>query len=130
MASRFWQVSATVRFCGSCVALACMSVPLIARAAEPAERPAAPAEARLRAACDALIARAVTRRYGIAWTGQPLQDESAKPAPANAPVRVDLSPATTPAAGIVLQLTGELLDDSRYRDAAMQVARGLASAQE
>lgn len=42
---------------------------------------------------------------------------------------VNFGPAATPAAGFVLYWAGDLLDQPRYKEAAYQTARGIASAQ-
>lgn len=104
--------------------------------------PAAPGPdhaARLREAADRLVESAVRGRYGWAWR----RDEAAAPAPtapadtapaARGPARrrppaVEIDLKVTAAAGLVLHLAGELLDEPAYRDAAQEAARTLMTAQ-
>ena len=73
--------------------------------------------------CDALIALAVKRPYGWAW---------AAPTSSGAPERkppVDMRPPGSPAAGIVLLWAGLLLEEPKYVEAAVHVARGVVASQ-
>jgi hypothetical protein len=80
------------------------------------------AEARLRAELDSLLTLGVSRPYGLGFAQAP--ESERKPGPAT----VVYEPAGTSAAGLLLHLCGELLDDDRYRAAAMNIARGLSLA--
>jgi hypothetical protein len=81
--------------------------------------------AQLRDECDALIRDAVKRPYGWGWDPLGKPDESRKPTTRPIP----MEPLTTPAAGVVLHLSGKLLDEPRYTQAALEVARGIAGSQ-
>ena len=85
--------------------------------------PQGPAAQQLADECDALIAAAVKRPYGWAWTAQ-TSDGAAQRKP-----QVDLRPGATPAAGAVLLWAGVLLDEPRYVEAAVNVARGVVASQ-
>jgi hypothetical protein len=93
-----------------------------AQADEPAQRKY---QSLLARECDALIASAVKRPYGWAWALT--SDQDSKKTPRN--VAVSLEPAATPAAGLLLLYTGDLLHEPKYTDAARNVARGIAAAQ-
>ncbi len=80
---------------------------------------------RLKGECDQLLADAVRRPVGLAWA----QDDNTAAGP-NDPLRVMLAPLSTPSAGLVLLYAADLLGEPRYSDAALQIARGLAAAQE
>jgi hypothetical protein len=82
-------------------------------------------QTQLAAECDELIDAAVRRPYGWAWdTVSP-----AAPTGRAAPRHVMMEPLGTPAAGIVLLWSGQLLDEARFRQAALQAARGVAASQ-
>ncbi|HWP40992.1 MAG TPA: hypothetical protein VNL70_08700, partial [Tepidisphaeraceae bacterium] len=81
---------------------------------------------QLAAECDALLADAVRRPYGWAWDTAALAPAGRAATP---PRSVSMQPLATPAAGLVLLYAGQLLDEPRYRQAALQAARGLAAAQ-
>ena len=85
--------------------------------------PQGPAAQQLAEECDALIATAVKRPYGWAWTAQ-LNDGAGDRKP-----QVDMRPGATPAAGALLLWAGALLDEPRYIEAAVNVARGVVAAQ-
>lgn len=75
------------------------------------------AREQLRAELDALLRTAVVRPYGTAFS------EVAEPG-GRGPV-VDLDAGATPAAGLILHLSGALLGEARYSEAAVAVARGV-----
>jgi hypothetical protein len=76
--------------------------------------------------CRQLADMAVRRPYGWAWPAtQPASPGTTADAPA-----VDLNAAATPAAGLVLALAARELDDPQLFDAALNVAHGLAAAQQ
>jgi hypothetical protein len=80
--------------------------------------------------CDALINSAVKRPYGWAW-GEPENAETPKPGtPRRNGIPVSIEPATTPAAGMILLEAAALLNEPKYADAARQVGRGVAAAQQ
>ena len=93
--------------------------PLTARAGE-----SAPAKAELRRQCDELIARAVKRPYGWGWT-----EDAPEQRPKGGGQPVSMEPGGTAAAGFVLYWAGDLLDEPRYKDAAVQAARGIVASQ-
>ncbi len=92
------------------------------RAAEPASRPAV---GELRRECDALIESAVKRRYGWAWPAD-AGEQAGLPRGA---ALVSYEPTSTPAAGLVLWMAGQRLNEPRYLEAARMVAKGMAAAQ-
>jgi hypothetical protein len=108
-----WQAGLFVVI-STCVAAA-------AAAAAAAER--GPAAQQLAQECDALIATAVKRPYGWAWTAQ-ANDGAGDRKP-----QVDMRPGATPAAGAVLLWAGALLGEPRYIEAAVNDARGVVAAQ-
>jgi hypothetical protein len=79
---------------------------------------------QLRRECDALIAAAVKRTYGWGW-------DTTAPAAAgrNTPRHVTMEPLGTPAAGLLLVWAGDFLSEPKYKDAALQAAKGIADAQ-
>jgi hypothetical protein len=81
------------------------------------------------AECDALIDVAITRPYGMAWDTSRLVSAEERAAPSRAPRHVTMEPMGTPAAGWMLLNASRLLDEPRYLQAAMEVARGIAAAQ-
>ena len=85
--------------------------------------PQGPAAQQLAAECDALIASAVKRPYGWAWTNHPNEGAAGRKP------QVDMRPGATPAAGAVLLWAGALLEEPAYTDAAVQVARGVVASQ-
>lgn len=79
---------------------------------------------QLAAECDALMQAAIRRPYGWGWdTIAP-----AAGARANTPRHIAMEPLGTPAAGLLLLWSGQLLDDVKYRQAALEAARGVSSA--
>jgi len=77
---------------------------------------------QLEAECNAMMQSAVKRPYGWAWDPLTSNADASKPRP------VSMEPQGSPAAGLILQLAGEMLKKPTYLDAAEQVARaGLAS---
>ena len=80
--------------------------------------------AQLARECDALIARSVHRPYGKAWT-----DATPAPKPKGGAQGVDLRPGFTPAAAVALYWAGEQLGEPKFKDAALQAARGLCAAE-
>jgi hypothetical protein len=85
--------------------------------------PQGPAAQQLAEECDALIATAVKRPYGWGWTAQ-LNDGAGDRKP-----QVDMRPGATPAAGALLLWAGALLEEPRYIEAAVNVARGVVASQ-
>jgi hypothetical protein len=81
--------------------------------------------AQLAAESDALLACAIHRPYGWAWGHDLTADSTGH----RMPRAVSMEPLGTPAAGLILLWTGELLNEPRYREAADQVARGVAAAE-
>src|SRR5688572_28603621 len=73
--------------------------------------------------CDQLIGLAVKRPYGWAWTAR-VADGAGDRKP-----QVEMRPPGTPGAGLVLLWAGVLLEDSRYTEAAVHVARGMVASQ-
>ncbi len=90
-------------------------------AAEPRDRYAR----QLAGECDGLIQAAIRRPYGWGWDMVP----AAGPAGKATPRHVAMSPPGSPAAGLLLLWSGQLLDEAKYRQAAMEAARGIAAAQ-
>src|SRR4051812_4645766 len=83
----------------------------------PAARARPHAEA-LKQECDALLEQLVKRPYGWGW-----QEKSVA---AREPV-VSFEPQNTPAAGLLLLLGADVLEDRRYADAAANVGRLVAA---
>jgi len=77
------------------------------------------AGAQLKRDCDVLVAKAVVRAYGIAWS----------PDNSRAPL-VSYAPGQAAAVGWVLWEAGKITHESRYTRAAIDVARGMANGQE
>lgn len=110
--------------------VAVLAFPTGARTAE-AQR--SPEGAKLAAECDELIRTAVKRPYGWAWAAEvdaPAVPGAAKPAVVNKGVGVSFEPMQTPAAGLMLVLSGELLGEAKYVDAGRQVGRGVVAGQQ
>jgi hypothetical protein len=78
--------------------------------------------------CDDLIASAVKRPYGWGWAELDASTDPNKLPAGRIPV--SLEPGATPAAGLLLLYAGDLLKDPKYADAAHNVARGVAAAQQ
>jgi hypothetical protein len=78
--------------------------------------------AALRAVCDAMIASAVKKPYGMGWSIDPPDSKALA-------VNVPMGALQTPAAGLVLYRAGRVLKDVKYVDAGTQVARAIASCQ-
>jgi len=95
------------------------------RASVVSAAPQGPAAQQLAQECDALIASAVKRPYGWAWTSQATDAAAA----ADRKPQVDMRPGATPAAGAVLLWAGLLLEEPRYVEAAVNVARGVVASQ-
>ena len=85
--------------------------------------PKGPASRQLAQECDALIASAVKRPYGWAWTS------SADDAAAERKPPVAMRPPGSAAAGAVLLWAGALLEEPAYTEAAVHVARGIVASQ-
>ncbi|MGE5607651.1 MAG: hypothetical protein ACM359_00205 [Bacillota bacterium] len=86
----------------------------------------APSTQSLAADCDALLQTVVRRPYGWAW-----------PAPAPADIKlprgavlVSFDPQASSTAGLLLYFAGQRLDKGSYLQAACQIARGIAAAQQ
>jgi hypothetical protein len=94
---------------------------------EPAGKPGRYAR-QLARECDDLIASALKRPYGWAWA-EVRETADAKPGAARN-VPVSLQPMETPAAGLVLLYSSQLLKEPKYFDAALNVGRGVAAAQQ
>ena len=78
---------------------------------------------QLRRECHELLAIAIKKPYGWAWT------EDAKPQAAKTRQSiVAMGPGESSAAGLVILWAGEFLDDPELKDAAKQVARGVNAA--
>src|SRR3954469_4551424 len=75
--------------------------------------------------CDALLDSAVRRPYGIGWSRAATGDDGKH----NVAQPVAMGTGATPAAGLVLELAAQVLDEPKYHAAAIEVARGIASAQ-
>jgi hypothetical protein len=104
--------------------------PATAPATMPSTAPAPDRYAKqLAAECDHLINVAVKRPYGWAWSESTEQFEST-PSRGNrrAPVVVAMGKRESSAAGLVLLLAGQFLNEQRYIDASHEAARGAASA--
>jgi hypothetical protein len=81
---------------------------------------------QLAAECDALMSAAVKRPYGWGWdTVAPAGSARAGAAPRH----VAMEPLGTPAAGLLLLWSGELLNEPKYQQAAIEAAKGIAAAQ-
>jgi hypothetical protein len=79
---------------------------------------------QLRKECDALLQTSIKRPYGIGF------DPSGSPDTRRPTTRpVSLEPRQSPAAGVVLLWAGDLLDEPRYRNAAIEVAKATMTAQ-
>lgn len=102
------------------VALLLMLFPTVLAAA-----PRGPYATQLARECDALLSDAVRRPYGLGWDSVPLQSSVGRTAPRH----VMLEPPGTPATALILLWSGQLLNDDRYRQAAVDCARGIAAAQ-
>jgi hypothetical protein len=120
-----------MRPCPTCVAALSLAIAcLAARAGDAAKTTRPPAAAKLAAGCDDLVRGIVKRPYGWAW---PIPADVAGERPKGVSpksVPVSLEPGQTPAAGLILLLAGELLGEPSYVDAARNVARGVAAAQQ
>src|SRR5262245_43981101 len=107
-----WRMQA-----GICLALL-IAAPLFAA------EPQGPFARQLSQECHALMQAAIRRPYGWAWDNVP-------PAPAarnsTVPRHVTLEPMGTPAAGLLLLWSGQLLGEAKYEQAAIDTARGLAA---
>jgi hypothetical protein len=79
--------------------------------------------------CDDLIAAAIKRPYGWGWSDTDATEETKK-SPAPGRIAVSLEPATTPTAALILLHASELLHQPKYAQAARNVARGVAAAQQ
>lgn len=82
--------------------------------------PSRPPHVQLRAELDNLIEVGVARPYGLTFADPPEQRASNAPPPL-----VNLDAGGTPAVGLVLLLSGQILSDPRYRDAAVQVSKAM-----
>src|SRR5450432_3679922 len=80
---------------------------------------------QLRAECDALMQAATRRPYGWGWDVISSTNLSNK----SAPRHVTMQPLGTPSAGNLLLWSGQLLDEIKYKQAAIEAARGIAAAQ-
>jgi hypothetical protein len=98
-----------------------------ARADEPAAKLGRYAQ-QLAHECDDLMASAFKRPYGWAWAAT-TEPTDAKPAQSRN-VPVSLQPMETPSAGLVLLYASELLKEPKYAEAALNVGRGVAAAQQ
>jgi hypothetical protein len=78
--------------------------------------------------CDELIASAIKRPYGWGWAELDAPTDPKKLPAGRVPV--SLEPGKTPAAGLLLLYASELLKEPKYGDAARNVARGVAAAQQ
>lgn len=96
-------------------------IPMPARAAAP---PSGKYAKQLAAECDALMLAAIRRPYGWGWDTVP----PAAGARSNTPRHIEMNPLGTPAAGLLLLWSGQLLDEVKYRQAALDAARGMSSA--
>src|SRR3954470_21963376 len=76
--------------------------------------------------CDALIQSAVRRSYGWGWDTVTL---NAARSSATTPRHIAMEPLGTPAAGMLLLWSGQLLQEPRFRQAALEGARGIGAAQ-
>jgi hypothetical protein len=85
--------------------------------------------------CDALLGSAERSSFGWGWSDEVLQPEPAAPPMRGAPrsVRpasikpVPINAVESSVLGLELFWAGQVLDDERYRSAAFEVARGVAS---
>jgi hypothetical protein len=73
---------------------------------------------QLEAECNAMVQSAVKRPYGWAW------DPLTSNADPSKPRAVLMQPQGSPAVGMILQITGEMLKKPAFLDAAEQAARG------
>jgi hypothetical protein len=73
-------------------------------------------------ACNALMAAAIRKPYGLGWSTEPNGSSPQDP-------RIDLRPGTTPAAGLVLFRAGKILGDVKLIEAAIATAHGMALCQ-
>jgi hypothetical protein len=78
--------------------------------------------------CDELIASAIKRPYGWGWTELDASTDAKKLPGGRIPV--SLEPGATPAAGLLLFYASNILTETKYADAARNVARGVAAAQQ
>lgn len=99
----------------------------VAGVADPGFDPASkPASATPATECDALIRMAVKRPYGWAWGPDGPADDPAR----SAQRPVSFAPMSSASAGLVLWIAGEELNEPKYRQSAIQAARGIAAAQD
>lgn len=107
--------------------------PLAVSQTEPATQPAsAPAPDhyahQLAAQCDRLIDLAVKKPYGWAWCDSQFDpDASSRGGNRRAGTVVAMGKRRSPAAGLVLLLAGQFLNEQKYVDAGHEAARGAAS---
>jgi hypothetical protein len=80
---------------------------------------------QLRAESDALMQSAIRRPYGWGWDNVASENLTAS----SAPRHVTMQPLGTPAAGILLLWSGQLLDEPKYKQAAFDAARGITASQ-
>jgi hypothetical protein len=73
-------------------------------------------------ACNALLASAVSRPYGLGWPGEASEISSRQP-------KIGLGPGQTPAAALVLFRAGRVLSEPKFTDAAIAAAHGIARCQ-
>jgi hypothetical protein len=112
----------------------CWGLFLIAIALGQARADDAPAKPKryatlLEKECDALIAAAVKRPYGWGWAEVVESPELKKTVAVRNPP-VSLEPGMTPAAGLILYWASDVLNEPKYADAARNVGRGVAAAEE
>lgn len=79
-------------------------------------------ETQFRAELDELLRVGTQRPYGLAWS-QTSDGEKTSPV-------ASFNQGGTPAAGLILHLAGQLLNEPKYSEAAAQVARGIIFAME
>lgn len=96
----------------------------------PTTRPANDS-AELRAAADELLRSAVRSHFGWGWRGnssEPTVAPAQRSRAARQPVEIDLR--ATAAAGLLLHLAAESLNEPTYREGAMQAARAVMAVQQ
>jgi hypothetical protein len=98
-------------------------------ATQPATAPAPDRSARqLAAQCDRLIDLAVKKPYGWAWSDSTERFDSDSPGGnRRTGTVVAMGKQQSPAAGLVLLLAGQFLNEQKYVDAGHEAARGAAS---
>lgn len=104
--------------------LICIAILLSAPAAS-AQQPRGPFATQLARECEELMQSAVRRPFGWGWDNV----GPASPVQGNAPRHVTLESPGSASAGLLLLWAGELLDEAKFKQAAMDAARGIVASQ-